>query len=177
MARRRSGTKKFLGSNSPNFFSGRVVCERNRAGNPSQIVEGRLQSYFSLFTAPNPTAATLSAFCRPLYKRKMAPSTPGSRDADTKKRKRDLSDKDGQTKRLRHKGSKPTNNGDTDSGDLRDNALNVLSQLKKNLTDDQIETELSNLGNSDPQATGWQVSAPMGGRMADIDPIFVEKEK
>ncbi|KAE9580682.1 hypothetical protein CGMCC3_g3489 [Colletotrichum fructicola] len=107
----------------------------------------------------------------------MAPSTPRSRDADTKKRKRDLSDKDGQTKRLRHKGSKPTNNGDTESGDLRDNALNVLSQLKKNLTDDQIETELSNLGNSDPQATGWQVSAPMGGRMADIDPIFVEKEK
>ncbi|KAF9875903.1 hypothetical protein CkaCkLH20_06835 [Colletotrichum karsti] len=105
------------------------------------------------------------------------PSNPKARDADTKKRKRDPSDKDGQTKRLRQKGSKPAKNGEEDAGDLRENALNVLSQLQKNLTDDQIETELVNLGNSDVQATGWQVSSPMGGRMADIDPIFAEKEK
>ncbi|KAL0935345.1 WD domain-containing protein [Colletotrichum truncatum] len=105
------------------------------------------------------------------------PSNPRTRDADTKKRKRDQNDKDGQAKRTRQRGGKPAKNSQADAGDLRDNALNVLSQLQKNLTDDQIETELVKLGNTDAQAPGWQVSLPMGGRMADIDPIFVEKEK
>ncbi|TDZ20654.1 U3 small nucleolar RNA-associated protein 17 [Colletotrichum orbiculare MAFF 240422] len=104
------------------------------------------------------------------------PSTPRSRD-DTKKRKRDPSDKDGQAKRLRQKGSKSGKNGDAEVQDAGDNALEVLSQLKKNLTNDQIESELVKLGNTDAQATGWHVSSPMGGRMADIDPIFTEKEK
>lgn len=105
------------------------------------------------------------------------PSTPRTRNADTKKRKRDTTEKDAQAKRTRQQGEKAGKNGQTDAGDLRDNALNLLSQLQKNLTDDQIETELVKLGNTDAQATGWQVSKPMGGRMADIDPIFVEKEK
>ncbi|KAF6837752.1 WD domain-containing protein [Colletotrichum plurivorum] len=105
------------------------------------------------------------------------PSTPRTRNADTKKRKRDAAEKDGQAKRTRQQGDKSGKNGQADAGDLRDNALALLFQLQKNLTDDQIESELVKLGNTDAQATGWQVSKPMGGRMADIDPIFVEKEK
>ncbi|GKT64501.1 sporulation protein [Colletotrichum tofieldiae] len=108
------------------------------------------------------------------------PSTPRSRD-DAKKRKREQNERDGQAKRLRQRGKQsPGNNlknGKTDAGDLRDNALNVLSQLQKNLTDDQIESELVKLGNTEAQEAGWQVSLPMGGRMADIDPIFAENEK
>ncbi|OLN84383.1 U3 small nucleolar RNA-associated protein 17 [Colletotrichum chlorophyti] len=108
------------------------------------------------------------------------PSTPRNRD-DTKKRKRDPSEKDGQSKRHRQRGKqnsgKSLTDGQADAGDLRDNALNVLSQLQKSLTDDQIESELVKLGNTESQGPGWQVSLPMGGRMADIDPIFAQNEK
>ncbi|KAK1625017.1 WD domain-containing protein [Colletotrichum phormii] len=108
------------------------------------------------------------------------PSTPRSRE-DQKKRKREQNERDGQAKRLRQKTKAGTangqKNGNTDADDLRDGALNVLSQLQKNLTDDQIETELVKLGNTEAQEAGWQVSLPMGGRMADIDPIFAENEK
>ncbi|KAK1975977.1 WD domain-containing protein [Colletotrichum cereale] len=108
------------------------------------------------------------------------PSTPISRE-DAKKRKREQNERDGQAKRLRQRGKQsPGNNlknGQADAGDLRDNALNVLSQLQKSLTDDQIESELVKLGNTEAQEAGWQVSLPMGGRMADIDPIFAENEE
>lgn len=108
------------------------------------------------------------------------PSTPRSRE-DAKKRKREQNERDGQAKRLRQRGKqspgKHLKNGQADAGDLRDNALNVLSQLQKTLTDDQIESELVKLGNTEAQEAGWQVSLPMGGRMADIDPIFAENEK
>lgn len=109
------------------------------------------------------------------------PSTPRSRE-DQKKRKREQNERDGQAKRLRQKTktagkANGQKNGNTDADDLRDGALNVLSQLQKNLTDDQIETELVKLGDTEAQEAGWQVSLPMGGRMADIDPIFAENEK
>ncbi|KAK1510768.1 WD domain-containing protein [Colletotrichum tamarilloi] len=109
------------------------------------------------------------------------PSTPRSRE-DQKKRKREQNERDGQAKRLRQKTktagkANGQKNGNTDADDLRDGALNVLSQLQKNLTDDQIETELVKLGDTESQEAGWQVSLPMGGRMADIDPIFAENEK
>lgn len=102
---------------------------------------------------------------------------------DSKKRKRE-NDKERNAKRHRQqdqkknteqKGKKQSSN----AAELKDNALRVLSDLKNDSTkrDYQIGTEGEQNALATLDSTGWKLGGGLGGRIADVDPVFSRDEK
>ncbi|KAG7109001.1 U3 small nucleolar RNA-associated protein 17 like [Verticillium longisporum] len=109
---------------------------------------------------------------------------PRAADVDpNKKRKRDASDKqrnsDIKRNRKDEKQSTPKSDKRTsDANELKGNALNVLSELQNGdtantTTKTKDQSELQSAGESN----GWKISSPLGGRIADIDPVFSSDAK
>ncbi|CRK21107.1 hypothetical protein BN1708_003444 [Verticillium longisporum] len=109
---------------------------------------------------------------------------PRAGDVDpNKKRKRDASDKqrnsDIKRNRKDEKQSTPKSDKRTsDANELKGNALKVLSELQNGetantTTKSKDQSELQSAGESN----GWKISSPLGGRIADIDPVFSSDAK
>ncbi|KAL2755054.1 hypothetical protein ACRALDRAFT_1077183 [Sodiomyces alcalophilus JCM 7366] len=103
-----------------------------------------------------------------------------SREGTTKKRKRDLNDKERRAdvkrhhkdaKLLKQKAAKR----DAEEAELKGSALRVLADLKADGGSEQVANGQD--GNAtDAHNAGWKLSSPLGGRIADIDPVFSEDE-
>ncbi|KAM0288049.1 hypothetical protein ACHAQH_000117 [Verticillium albo-atrum] len=109
---------------------------------------------------------------------------PRAGDVDpNKKRKRDPSDKqrnsDMKRNRKDEKQSTPKPSKRTsDANELKGNALKVLSELQ-NGGPSSSSSKAKDNGEIQPAAesTGWKASSPLGGRIADIDPVFSSDAK
>lgn len=107
-----------------------------------------------------------------------------SRDLSSKKRKRDPSDKEKRPGVKRHHkdekhADKKNSKRNGDENELKDKALQVLSDLQTN--GDSKSAASTTLQDRDgnviaAETTGWKLSSPLGGRIADIDPVFSEDE-
>lgn len=101
------------------------------------------------------------------------------REGASKKRKRDLNDKERRADVKRHhkdgKPSKPkAHKRDAEEAELKGNALKVLADLKADGGSEQVANGTP--GDRDAHTVGWKLSSPLGGRIADIDPVFSEDE-
>ena len=112
-------------------------------------------------------------------------SVPRSRNAESKKRKRDGKDKDRHSKRSRARGDDRAANG-ADGGRRHRTEGHTTEGSRRLKSRTETATELCTFtfeqeaqDGTDLQAfqTGWRVSKPLGGRMADIDPIVTDDEK
>lgn len=106
----------------------------------------------------------------------MAGKTPQKNDAEKKRKRADTQDKDRHAKRHRQQDEKLAAKTASDASDLKGNALKVLADLKAGVLDSK------HLNGKDgavatPPADRWTLSSPVGGRIADIDPVFSVDEK
>ncbi|KAM0335344.1 hypothetical protein ACHAQA_000389 [Verticillium albo-atrum] len=107
---------------------------------------------------------------------------PRAGDVD-KKRKRDPSDKErnADVKRNRKdekQSAKKAGKRTSEANELKGNALKVLSELQNGATPNtSSKSKESNELQTAVEATGWKISSPLGGRIADIDPVFSSDAK
>ncbi|ROT42281.1 sporulation protein [Sodiomyces alkalinus F11] len=107
-----------------------------------------------------------------------------SRDGASKKRKRDLNDKERAADVKRHHkdeklAKQKASKRDAEEAELKGNALKVLADIKADGGSERVANDApGGHDNKAPaaQAVGWKLSSPLGGRIADIDPVFSEDE-
>jgi len=103
----------------------------------------------------------------------MAGKTDHRKDAEKKRKRADTQDKERQPKRHRQQDDQLPGK---QASELKDNALKVLADLKTGA----LEGKLLNGKHdavADAPASRWELSSPVGGRIADIDPVFSVDEK
>ncbi|RKL38198.1 hypothetical protein BFJ70_g6493 [Fusarium oxysporum] len=102
--------------------------------------------------------------------------SPRTKNDPTKKRKRDVTENDSRTKRLRAERKANKINGiklENDSGNGVVAEVNGISGALAEAGTREIEI----VRQFDDTEAGWRVSKPMGGRMLDIDPVLTENEQ
>ncbi|EWZ90953.1 hypothetical protein FOWG_06723 [Fusarium oxysporum f. sp. lycopersici MN25] len=102
--------------------------------------------------------------------------SPRTKNDPTKKRKRDVTENDLRTKRLRAERKANKINGiklENDSGNGVVAEVNGISGALAEAGTREIEI----VRQFDDTEAGWRVSKPMGGRMLDIDPVLTENEQ
>jgi NET1-associated nuclear protein 1 (U3 small nucleolar RNA-associated protein 17) len=111
----------------------------------------------------------------------MAGKTGHQADSEKKRKRADTQEKDRNAKRHRQQeqqASKKAAKMVSDAADLKDKALKVLKGLNAEIPAEalangqNIFVEQAEI--SDKQ---WALSAPVGGRIADVDPVFSVDEK
>ncbi|RBA12139.1 hypothetical protein FPRO05_03589 [Fusarium proliferatum] len=102
--------------------------------------------------------------------------SPRTKNDPTKKRKRDVTETDSRTKRLRAERKANKINGiklENESGNGVVAEVNGISGALAEAGTREIEI----VRQFDDTEAGWRVSKPMGGRILDIDPILTENEQ
>jgi NET1-associated nuclear protein 1 (U3 small nucleolar RNA-associated protein 17) len=102
--------------------------------------------------------------------------SPRTKNDPTKKRKRDVTENDSRTKRLRAERKANKVNGiklENESGNGVVAEVNGISGALAEAGTREIEI----VRQFDDTEAGWRVSKPMGGRMLDIDPVLTEDEQ
>ncbi|KAF5253460.1 hypothetical protein FANTH_1646 [Fusarium anthophilum] len=102
--------------------------------------------------------------------------SPRTKNDPTKKRKRDVTENDSRTKRLRAERKANKINGiklENESGNGVVAEVNGISGALAEAGTREIEI----VRQFDDTEAGWRVSKPMGGRMLDIDPVLTENEQ
>ncbi|KAF4446273.1 hypothetical protein F53441_10075 [Fusarium austroafricanum] len=99
--------------------------------------------------------------------------SPRTKNDPTKKRKRDLTENDSRTKRLRAERKAKANGLGNESANGVVAEVNGISGALAESGSREIEI----VRQFDNTEAGWRVSKPMGGRMLDIDPVLTEDEQ
>ncbi|KAF4339100.1 small nucleolar ribonucleo [Fusarium beomiforme] len=94
----------------------------------------------------------------------------------TKKRKRDVTENDSRTKRLRAERKANKANGTKLENASGNGVVAEVNGILGTLSEDRTR-EIEIVRQFDDPEAGWRVSKPMGGRMLDIDPVLTEDEQ
>ncbi|EMT61544.1 hypothetical protein NOF04DRAFT_2298 [Fusarium oxysporum II5] len=102
--------------------------------------------------------------------------SPRTKNDPTKKRKRDVTENDSRTKRLRAERKANKINGTKLENDSGNGVVAEVNGISGALAEaGTLEIEI--VRQFDDTEAGWRVSKPMGGRMLDIDPVLTENEQ
>lgn len=110
----------------------------------------------------------------------MAGKTGPQADMEKKRKRANTEDKDRTPKRHRQQvqAGKKAAKIVADAAELKDKALKVLGDLKAEIAPEALangkDVAVEKAELSEPQ---WTLSTPVGGRIADIDPVFSVDEK